>query len=181
MRFLVFRKNSTIQKVMYPWILILHINILLPHPVVQDLDIERFMGRWYVISIIPNWVEDGTDSYDDYTLNKDGTIDISYHAIKNGKKKGLKQKGYVNKDEPGRWEVQFIKPYIPFYRAPYEVIILEPNYNYMVVGYPGNSYGWIMSRTTTLDDSTYAKILLQLEDEFGYNKNIFEKIIHSIK
>ena len=77
--------------------------------------------------------------------------------------------------------MQFIKPYIPFYRAPYEVIILEPNYNYMVVGYPGNSYGWIMSRTTTLDDSTYAKILLQLEDEFGYNMNIFKKIIHSIK
>ena len=93
----------------------------------------------------------------------------------------MKQKGYVNKNEPGRWEVQFIRPYIPFYRAPYEVIILEPNYDYMVVGYPENSYGWVMSRTTTLDDSTYTKILLQLEKEFGYNKDAFEKVNHDIK
>ena len=154
---------------------------LLSHPVVQDIDIERFMGRWYVYAIIPNWVEDGTNSYDDYELNEDGTVDISYYAIKDGEEKGIKQKGYISKDEPGRWEVQFMKPYIPFYRAPYEVIILEPNYSYMVVGYPGNSYGWIMSRTTVLEDETYAKILNQLESEFGYDKSLFEKVVHDIR
>jgi len=156
-------------------------TFLLSHPVVQDIDIERFMGRWYVYAIIPNWIEDGTNSYDDYKLNEDGTVDISYYAIKDGEEKGIKQKGYISEDEPGRWEVQFMKPYIPFYRAPYEVIILESNYSYMVVGYPGNSYGWIMSRTTILEDETYAKILNQLESEFGYDKSLFERVVHDIK
>ena len=53
------------------------INILLSHNVIDGLDIERFMGRWYVISLIPNWIEEGaTNSYEDYVLNDDGTIGV---------------------------------------------------------------------------------------------------------
>ena len=171
-------KSNQINKLL---ILLILTTVGFSHPVVQNLDVERFMGRWYVYSIIPNFIEDGTNSYDDYKLNDDGTVDITYFALKNGEEKGIKQKGYINQNEPARWEIQFMKPYIPFYRAPYEVIILEPNYNYMVVGYPGNSYGWIMSRTTTLKDETYTQILNQLENNFGYDKSLFEKVIHNIK
>tara|TARA_B110001454_G_C12698912_1_gene425707 strand:+ start:1306 stop:1803 length:498 start_codon:yes stop_codon:yes gene_type:complete len=162
-------------------LLFLFIAMLFPHPVVQDLDINRFMGRWYVIAIIPNWIEDGTNSYDDYKLNIDGTIDISYHAIKDGVKQELKQKGYVNENEPARWKIQFMKPYIPFYRAPYEVIILDSNYEYMVVGYPENSYGWIMARSANMNNKIYKNIINQLESEFNYEKGVFEKIIHNIQ
>ena len=154
-------------------------SFLLPHDVVQNIDIKKFMGKWYVISLVPNFVEKGcTNSSDTYTLNDDGTIDIKYYAIKDGKERSIKQKGFVNDLEPGRWDIQFLKPYIPFYRAPYEVIVLDPNYKYMVVGYPDNSFGWVFSRETTLDDSVYRKILDQLEKEFGYEKGKFEKVIH---
>ena len=54
------------------------VTIGFSHPVVQNLDIERFMGRWYVISIIPNWFEDGKNAYDDYVLNPDGTVGVTY-------------------------------------------------------------------------------------------------------
>ena len=48
-------------------------TFLYSHPVVENLDLQRFMGRWYVIALIPNWVEEGaTNSYDDYELNQDG-------------------------------------------------------------------------------------------------------------
>ena len=154
-------------------------SFLLPHDVVQNIDIKKFMGKWYVISLVPNFVEKGcTNSSDTYTLNDDGTIDIKYYAIKDGKERSIKQKGFVNDLDPGRWDIQFLKPYIPFYRAPYEVIVLDPNYKYMVVGYPDNSFGWVFSRETTLDDSVYRKILDQLEKEFGYEKGKFEKVIH---
>tara|TARA_Y100000814_G_scaffold284933_1_gene252359 strand:+ start:453 stop:956 length:504 start_codon:yes stop_codon:yes gene_type:complete len=154
-------------------------SFLLPHDVVQNIDIKKFMGKWYVISLVPNFVEKGcTNSSDTYTLNDDGTIDIKYYAIKDGKERSIKQKGFVNDLDPGRWDIQFLKPYIPFYRAPYEVIVLDPNYKYMVVGYPDNSFGWVFSRETTLDDNVYRKILDQLEKEFGYEKEKFEKVIH---
>lgn len=65
-------------------------SLLFSHPVVKNLDIDKFMGRWYVFSLIPNWIESGaTNSYDEYTLNKDGTIGITYKAIKNGKERTI--------------------------------------------------------------------------------------------
>ena len=151
------------------------------HEVVDNLNLEKFMGRWYVISLIPNWIEeDASNSYDEYTLNKDGTVDIFYQAIKKGKTRTIKQRATVL-ENPAIWEIQFIKPWVPFFKAPYEVIILDEDYNYMVVGYPNNDYGWIMSRTTSLEDSIYKKILSKLETDFGYSKEHFKKVIHDNK
>ena len=63
------------------YILTFFLSFSFSHPVVQNLDIERFMGRWYVIALIPNWIEENAiNSYDDYKLNKDGTISITYKA-----------------------------------------------------------------------------------------------------
>lgn len=156
-------------------------SLLFSHPVVKNLDIDKFMGRWYVFSLIPNWIESGaTNSYDEYTLNKDGTIGITYKAIKNGKERTVKQKGtIVDKNNPAKWEIQFTKPWVPFFKAPYEVILLEDNYEYMVVGYPDNSFGWIMTRSTTMELSLYNNILNTLEKDFGYNKNDFQRVLHN--
>tara|TARA_Y100000590_G_C15379678_1_gene885835 strand:- start:36 stop:557 length:522 start_codon:yes stop_codon:yes gene_type:complete len=156
-------------------------NVLFSHPVVENLDIERFMGRWYVFALIPNWIEEGgTNSYDDYVLNEDGTIDITYKTIKDGKQRTIKQQGFVVDNQlPSRWEIKFIKPWVPFYKAPYEVIILDKEYSYMVVGHPDNTYGWIMSRETSIDEQIYNKILLELNEDFGYNKDEFQKVIHN--
>ena len=163
-------------------LLIFILSLGFPHPVVKNLDINKFMGRWYVISLIPNWIEEGaTNSYDDYKLNEDGTIEITYKAIKNGKQKSIKQKGIVSKDNSARWEIEFLKPWIPFYKAPYEVIILNENYEYMVVGYPDNTFGWIMSRTTEINNDIYNDILNELKTDFGYEKNRFKKVTHDKK
>ena len=154
---------------------------LYSHPVVNNLEIEKFMGRWYVIALIPNWIEENsTDSYDDYILNKDCTINITYKAIKDGKLRTIKQKATIlDQNTTARWEIQFIKPWIPFYRAPYEVILLNKDYEYMVVGYPDNKFGWIMSRTKKLDDDIYKDILDTLEQNFGYDNTKFKKVTHN--
>jgi len=138
------------------------------------------MGRWYVFALIPNWIEEGgINSYDDYVLNEDGTINITYKTIKNDKEKMIKQKGIVvDENVPGRWEIQFVKPWVPFYKAPYEVIMLDENYEYMVVGYPDNSFGWVMTRSTMMDSLLYVNILDTLEKDFKYNKDDFEKVLH---
>ena len=161
-------------------LLLIKLSILYSHPVVENLNLEKFMGRWYVIALIPNWIEENsTNSVDDYALNDDGTIDITYTAIKNNKTKTIKQKAtIIDKDVPARWEIQFIKPWVPFYKAPYEVILLDDNYDYMVVGYPNNQFGWIMSREKTLNDNLYNEILEILSVDFGYDKNNFKKVNH---
>ena len=149
---------------------------------VKNLDIERFMGKWHVVSLIPNFAEKGCkNSYDIYTLNDDGTIDIEYYADKDGEPFTIQQKGIIKDNiHKSTWKIQFVDPWIPFYKAPYEVIILEEeNYEYMVVGYPGNDLGWIMARTTIMDEQIYLNILDRLEENFNYNRNQFEKMIHN--
>ena len=48
----------------------------------------------------------------------------------------------------------------------------------MVVGYPDNEYGWIMSRTNYMDEKIYQQILNTLELDFGYKKEAFKKVLH---
>tara|TARA_B100001250_G_C19617458_1_gene707812 strand:+ start:420 stop:923 length:504 start_codon:yes stop_codon:yes gene_type:complete len=147
---------------------------------VENLDIDRFMGKWYVISNIPNFVEKGCkNAYDIYTLNSDNTVDVLYYAIKDKEEFTIKQNGeIVDKVHNSTWKMRFTKPYIPFYRAPYEVIILDEEYEYMVIGYPGNTYGWIMSRNNYMDESLYQNILNTLKNNFGYNKEDFKRVLH---
>jgi len=147
---------------------------------VNNIDIPRFMGKWYVISTIPNFVERGCENaYDIYTLNPDGTIDVLYSAIKGGEEFTVQQNGeIIDKVNNSTWKMRFTKPYIPFYRAPYEVIILDDEYDYMVVGYPDNEYGWIMSRANHMDEKIYQEIVNILEVDFDYEKESFKKVLH---
>ena len=147
---------------------------------VNNIDIPRFMGKWYVISTIPNFIERGCENaYDIYTLNLDGTIDVLYSAIKDGEEFTIQQNGeIIDKVNNSTWKMRFTKPYIPFYRAPYEVIILDDEYDYMVVGYPDNEYGWIMSRANHMDEKIYQEIVNILEVDFDYEKESFKKVLH---
>ena len=155
-------------------------SYLFPQEAVKNLDLERFMGKWFVISIIPNSIEEGCEnSSDTYTLNKDGSISVVYNATKNGEKVILRQRAKViDTTHKSTWKLRFTKPFIPFFRAPFKVIAIDDQYSYMVVGYPENKYGWVMSRTQTMDDQLYSQILSRLESDFGYNTNLFTKVIH---
>ena len=94
---------------------------------VKNLDIDKFMGKWYVISNIPNFIENNTtDSYDEYTLNSDGTIKIFYHALKDNKPVKMKQRAtIIDKKNNSEWRLKLTSPCIPFLRFPYKVIILD--------------------------------------------------------
>ena len=94
---------------------------------VDYVDIERFMGKWFVTAIVPNMIENGaTNASDIYELNPDGTIAITYDAIKDGKKKQIKQKGtIINKESNADWTIQMKKPYVPFLKFPFKIILID--------------------------------------------------------
>ena len=152
---------------------------------VKNLDIERFMGKWYVISAIPTFVEKGcSDAYDIYTLKEDDTIEIRYSAmncniLKEGKVFNILQEGkIIDNINKSKWEVSFIDPWIPFYSAPYDILIIDDNnYEYVVVG-STLSFGWVLSRNKTMDQELYNDILNKLEIDFNYDKNKFKKMSH---
>ena len=147
---------------------------------VEFVDLEKFMGKWFVIALVPNMIEKGaTNSSDTYALNNDGTIDITYDAIKDGKERQIKQKGTViDKSSNAEWTIQMRKPFVPFMKFPFKIVYVDENYEYMAVGYPKNTMGWIMGRSSQISSEDYDKIMSSLID-LGYTKNQFEFVEHN--
>ena len=80
----------------YTFLITLIFGLNFSFETVKNLDIERFMGKWYVIAAIPTFVEKNCENaYDIYTLNEDGTVDIKYFADKNGSPFTISQKGTI--------------------------------------------------------------------------------------
>ncbi len=147
---------------------------------VEFVDLEKFMGKWFVIALVPNMIEKGaTNSSDTYALNNDGTIDITYDAIKDGKERQIKQKGTViDKSSNAEWTIQMRKPFVPFMKFPFKIVYVDENYEYMAVGYPKNTMGWIMGRSSQISSEDYDKIMSSLID-LGYAKDQFEFVEHN--
>ncbi|MDC0586946.1 lipocalin family protein [Gammaproteobacteria bacterium] len=63
---------------------------------IEYLDIEEFMGDWYVIAVIPTFLEkDIFNAIENYTMNSDGTISTEFSFNKydfNGEKKNTIRK-----------------------------------------------------------------------------------------
>ncbi len=136
---------------------------------VEYVDLEKFMGSWHVIGIIPNFIErNAVNGIETYTLKDDGSIAIEYKFRKkspDGKTKTMHPKAWVyNKETNAEWRVQFIWPL----KFPYLVIDLDEDYSYTVIGVPNKKFVWIMSRTPDLVEDKYVEILQRL-DQYGYD------------
>lgn len=143
--------------------------ILPPQHTVAHIDLNRYMGRWYVIANIPYLLERGkVASIDEYGVGEDGWMtnnfifrrgsldapEVTWH----GKAK------VTNTETNAEWKVQFIWPFT----APYMVIDLDPDYRWAVVGYPDRSLMWVLSRDTTLAAPIYQGIVARAAAQ-GYD------------
>jgi len=143
---------------------------------VPYVDIERFMGDWYVIANIPTFIEKGaTNAIESYRLNSDGEIETTFTFYKNnpsGKKKVYRPTGFIfNTETNAEWRMQFLWPF----KAPFLIIDLADDYSHTVVGVPNRKYVWIMARKPYLPDENY-KAIIQKLSEAGYDVTKIQKI-----
>jgi len=143
---------------------------------VEYVDIERFMGDWYVISNIPTFLEKrATNAIESYRLNSKGEIETTFTFHEDspkGDKKICKPKGFIkNNKTNAEWRMQFLWPF----KMPYLIIDLDANYNYTVIGVPNRKYVWIMSRKPSLDSKTYNIIIDKLK-QVGYDIKQIKKV-----
>ena len=138
---------------------------------VEYIDINQFMGDWYVISSIPTLLEKNIyNAIENYELNSDGTVKttFTYNAGSfDGKRKTFSPKGFIADDGSNAiWGMQFIWPI----KADYRVIYLAADYSYTIIGRNKRDYTWIMSRkpTMTESDMTFA---LEFIERAGYDTN----------
>lgn len=115
---------------------------------VKQLDLKRFMGRWYEIARYDHKFERGmTNVTATYTLLDNGKIEVLNEGMKDGKHKIANGKGKLpDASEPGKLNVAF---FLWFY-ADYYVLNIAPDYSYALIGSSSDKYLWIMSRTPSL-------------------------------
>ena len=144
---------------------------------VANVDIERFMGDWYVIGNIPTFIEKGaTNAIESYKLGANGRIETTFTFFKdspNGEKKTYKPTGFIkNKETNAEWRMQFLWPF----KMPFLIIDLDDDYSYTVIGIPSRKHVWIMSRDPIMNDEAYEGILSRLYD-VGYDTSMIQRIV----
>ena len=131
---------------------------------VKSVDLNRYLGSWYEIAKYDHVFERGLDyAMANYTLREDGKIDVLNTGIKDGRAKDAKGIAKTT-NIPGLLKVSFFGPFYSDYR----IMMLDTNYQYVLVGGSNDKYLWILSRTPQLDEATKALILAEA-DKRGYD------------
>ena len=145
-----------------------------PLEVVDNVDINKFMGDWYVIAFTPTFLDKTAhNAIEHYDLNEDGTVATTYTFNKgadDGPLKTYTPKGFPNEEHNNAiWGMQFIWPI----KADYRIIYLSDDYSQTIIGRQKRDMVWIMARTPTISDADYKKL-----EEFvlskGYTKDQFK-------
>jgi apolipoprotein D and lipocalin family protein len=140
-----------------------------PLKTVDHVDIPRFMGDWYVIAVIPTFIEKGAhNAVESYRLDPDGTIATTFTFRKgafDGPLKTYKPRGFiVDSTTNATWGMQFIWPI----KAEYLITHLNEDYTQTVIGRNKRDYVWIMARTPQIPEADYLQLVKELEDQ-GYD------------
>lgn len=149
-----------------------------PQPIrtVEQVDLPRFMGDWYVIANIPTFIEQGAyNAVESYRLAEDGSIDTTFRFRDGGFDGELKKYhplGFVREDGGNAvWDMQFIWPF----RAEYRIIYLSADYAHTIIGRSKRDYVWIMARSPEIAEPAYADMLAFLAEQ-GYDISLIEKV-----
>ncbi len=117
-------------------------------PTVEKVDLERFMGTWYVsagrFTMFEKNINNAVEIYR-YDHATD-TIDINFSYRKDspeGKEKKIPQTGkVVEGTNNAHW---LVSPFWPL-KFDYLIIALADDYSWVAIGVPNQKYLWIMNR-----------------------------------
>lgn len=143
---------------------------------VEHVDLQRFMGPWYVIANIPTFLEkDAHNAVESYSLNDDGTIatHFTFRAGSfDGKVKEYNPKAFVSdKGSNALWGMRFVWPI----KADYRIVYLDDDYTQTVIGRQKRDFVWIMARTPTISDADYDR-LVSFVASIGYDTSLLQRV-----
>lgn len=143
---------------------------------VEYVDIDRFMGDWYVIANIPTFLEKGAhNAVESYAMNDDGSIQTTFTFLKDGfdgEKKQYNPKGFITDTRTNAtWGMRFIWPI----KADYRIIYVDDDYSQTVIARQKRDFIWIMARTPEISDEDYER-LISLAGSVGYEVSKIERV-----
>ena len=146
---------------------------LAPRPVASDgglsqaaaqLDLQKFMGHWYVIANITSGDEAADVAVQlDYQLKPDGRIDQRYTSRRGDFISPLKSSStearVAENTNNAHWKVRSRWAL----GDDYLILYVDPEYRYAVAGTPKRDRAWILGREARMTDERFQSMQLVLE------------------
>ena len=140
---------------------------------VSEFDLERYLGLWFEIGRLPMRFEDdaAVDVTAEYSLRDDGAVQVDNRCL-DAERQPTQALGEARPDpeHAGRLRVSFLPAglrWIPFTRADYWVLKIDPDYRHALVGTPDREYLWLLAREHRIDPAVEAEYLAEARRQ-GY-------------
>lgn len=135
---------------------------------VSPFDADKYLGKWYEIARLDfSFEKDLNNVTATYTLRDDGLIKVDnrgYDYVKKQWKESIGKAKFVGDESVGRLKVSFFGP---FY-AGYNVIAIDPDYQYALVAGNNLDYLWVLSRQKDIPDAVRIDYLTKATN-LGYD------------
>ena len=127
---------------------------------VKEFNLQRYLGKWYEIARYDHRFERGLHYVTaEYSKRPDGKIKVlncGHQDAVDGKEKcSIGKARPSHNGQPGQLQVAF---FLSFY-SDYNILELDPDYQWSLIGSSTDKYLWILSRTPHLDQNTLNQIL----------------------
>lgn len=145
---------------------------------VDSVDLDRYAGLWHEVARIPNRFQKQCESgvTAEYSLRDDGRISVVNRCVREDgstdEARGIAR--IVPASGNSKLQVSFfsILGWRPVW-GDYWVLGLGPDYDWVVVGEPDRKYGWVLARSTEVDEATLQQIVSVIETN-GYEWSAFQ-------
>jgi apolipoprotein D and lipocalin family protein len=147
-----------------------------PMPTVDRVELDRFMGTWYVVANIPTWLErHAHNAVEHYALNPDGSIATTFqfrNGAFDGPLKTYRPTGFVvDKKSNALWGMQFLWPI----KADYRIVDLTADYSQVIIARQARDYVWVMARQPEFSDQAFAQARARIA-ELGYDGEALQRV-----
>jgi len=141
----------------------------------KAVDLNRYIGRWYELARLPMPFQKANEAaIAEYGANADGTISVHNIAIRpDGSQRDIR--GYakvLNPPENTKLTVRFKTWFGPLIPVPkegnYWIFHVDEQYQEAIVGTPNRKYLWLLARTPTIPDASYAALVAKA-DRLGFD------------
>lgn len=133
---------------------------------VHQVDIDRYMGKWFEIARYPNPSEQRCyGSAIEYTRRPDGKIVVLNYCRRGSFDAPLEaNEGIAHVVNDGTNTRLSMESFWPF-TGDYRIVDLDENYHYAVVSNDARTVLWIFSRSPEMPEEMYRRIVDRLADQ----------------
>lgn len=138
----------------------------------RPIDLERFMGRWYVVANIPSLFDKGTvNNVEEYSYDADKkqiSVNFFYSNAELTKSSCIKQRATIANEHSTQWKLSaLIGIYLPV-PVPYLIVDCADDYSSTIIGVPDRSLIWLMTRVPHPEPEMVEALTMKAQ-ELGYD------------